>query len=141
MSGIKTKPGEVEVEDFLQQLDAQRQEEADVVIDIMEDITGKPPVMWGASIVGFDTFHYKTKSGQEADWPIIAFSPRKTGMTLYITYEAEQYLPLVEELGGKNSIGKGCIYLHKFNQVDRTKLRSLIQRAYEDFLKAPSVAS
>lgn len=135
MSGIKTKPGEVQVEDFLEQLDASRQEEADVLIDIMEDITGKPPVMWGSSIVGFDTYHYKTKSGQEADWPIIAFSPRKGKMTLYITYEAEQYVPLVEGLGGKNSIGKGCIYLHKFGEVDQNKLRALIQRGYEDSLE------
>ncbi len=136
MSEIKTKPGEVEVEHFLEGLDAKRQEEADTLIDMMEDITGKPPVMWGSSIVGFDPFHYRSKSGSEGMWPRIGFSPRKGKISLYITFEAEEYLPLVEDLGGKNSIGKGCIYLHKFDQIDQTKLRALIQRGYEDSFDA-----
>lgn len=135
MAGIKTKPGEVEVEHFLQTLDAKRQEHADLLIDLMEDISGKPPVMWGKSIVGFDSFHYKTKSGNEADWPIIAFSPRKGKMTLYITYEAEHYLELIGKLGGVNSIGKGCIYLHKLDRVDTKRLRELIQKGYDDSVK------
>lgn len=134
MTEIKTKPGEVEVEHFLEGLDAKRQEEADVLIDIMEDISGQPPVMWGKSIVGFDPFHYKSKSGMEGVWPRIGFSPRKGKISLYITFEAENYLPLIEDLGGKNSIGKGCIYLHKFDQIDQSKLRNLIQRAYDDAL-------
>lgn len=136
MSGIKTKPGEVEVEHFLQTLDAKRQEQADFLIDIMEDISGKPPVMWGKSIIGFDSFHYKTRSGNEADWPIIGFSPRKGKVSLYITYEAEHYLDLIGKLGGTNSIGKGCIYIHKLDQVDPTRLRELIQRGYDDSVAA-----
>lgn len=141
MGAIKTKPGEVEVERFLETLDARRLEEADALIDMMEDITGEPPIMWGKNIIGFDPFHYKSKSGQEGVWPRIGFSPRKGKISLYITMEAEQYLPLVEDLGGRNSIGKGCIYLHRFEQVDPTKLRALIQRAYEDGLKDPRTAA
>ena len=136
MAEIKTKPGEVEVEHFLEGLDAKRQEEADILIDIMEDVSGKPPVMWGSSIVGFDPFHYRSKSGSEGTWPRIGFSPRKGKISLYITFEAEEYLSLIEELGGKNSIGKGCIYIHKFDQVDQSKLRELIQRGYEDSFDA-----
>ena len=136
MSGIKTKPGEVEVEHFLQTLDAKRQEEADLLIDIMEDISGKPPVMWGKSIIGFDKYHYKTRSGNEADWPIIGFSPRKGKVSLYITYEAERYLDLIGKLGGTNSIGKGCIYIHKLHKVDIKRLRELIQRSYDDSVAA-----
>lgn len=132
MAEIKTKPGEYNVEDFLEQLDATRLEQADILIDLMHDVTGRAPTMWGPSIIGFHAFHYKSKSGQEGDWPRIGFSPRKGKISLYITPDAEQYLPQVEELGGKTSIGKGCIYLSKFDQIDITKLRQLIQRAYED---------
>ena len=135
MATIKTKPGEYEVELFLEGLDATRLEEADILIDLMSEISGKPPVLWGSSIVGFDSYHYKSKSGQEADWPRIAFSPRKGKISLYVTNEAEQYLPIIEQLGGKTSIGKGCIYISKFEQVDITKLRHLIDQAYKDSFK------
>ena len=136
MGEIKTRPGEVEVEHFLETLDAKRQEEADVLIDMMEDITGKSPVMYGSSIIGFDPYHYRSKSGSEGVWPRIGFSPRKGKISLYITFDAEKYLPLIEELGGKTSIGKGCIYLQKFEQIDQSKLRALIQRAYEESFDA-----
>lgn len=136
MSDIKTKPGEYEVEWFLEGLDAKRQEEADALIEMMEDITGQPPVMYGSSIIGFAPYHYRSKSGSEGVWPRVGFSPRKGKISLYITFDAEEYLPLVEALGGKNSIGKGCIYLHKFDQIDQSKLRALIQRAYEDSFDA-----
>ena len=135
MATIKTKPGEYEVELFLEGLDATRLEEADILIDLMSEISGKPPVLWGSSIVGFDSYHYKSKSGQEADWPRIAFSPRKGKISLYVTNEVEQYLPIIEQLGGKTSIGKGCIYISKFEQVDITKLRHLIEQAYKDSFK------
>lgn len=135
MAGIKTKPGEYEVELFLEGLDAKRLEEADVLIDLMTEISGKPAIMWGKSIVGFDKYHYKSKSGQEADWPRIGFSPRKGKISLYITNEAERYLPLIEGLGGKTSIGKGCIYISKLHDVDLSKLRTLIERAYKDSLR------
>lgn len=135
MGTIKTKPDEHEVEWFLQSLDAKRLDIADTLIDIMTDITGKPAVMWGKDMIGFNKYHYRTKSGQEADWPVIAFSPRKAKISLYITFSAEQYLPLINEIGGKTSIGKGCIYISKFEQVNITKLTKLIEKAYTDSMK------
>ena len=135
MGDIKTKPGEYEVELFLEQLDAKRLEEADILIDIMTEVSGKPAVMWGKSIIGFDKYHYKSKSGQEADWPRIGFSPRKGKISLYVTSEAEQCLPLTEELGGKTSIGKGCIYISRFEDVDLSKLYKLIEQAYKDSIR------
>lgn len=135
MAEIKTKPGEMEVELFLETLDARRLEEADILIDMMTDISGKPAIMWGKKIVGFDPYHYKTESGQEGAWPRIAFSPRKTKITLYLTTEAEQYLPYINELGGKTSIGKGCIYINKLEDIKLPKLRNLLDRAYHDSKK------
>lgn len=135
MGQIKTKPGEIEVELFLETLDARRLEESDILIDMMSDITGKSAIMWGKSIIGFDPYRYKSKSGQENNWPRIAFSPRKAKMTLYVTMDAERYLPSIKELGGKTSIGKGCIYINKLEDIDLTKLRNLIERAYVDSKK------
>lgn len=132
MSEIKTKPGEVEVEWFLETLNAQRLEEADILIDIMSDVTGDEPIMWGKAIVGFDPYSYKDKSGRESSWPRIGFSPRKSKITIYTTGEAEEYLPLIKQLGGKTSIGKACIYITKLEVVDLAKLRHLIEVAYED---------
>lgn len=136
MSSPKTRPGVVKVEDFLDKLEDDREFEANELIDIMSDITGEPPVMWGGSIIGFGSMDLKYASGRELEWPILAFSPRKHKISLYITNQAEDYIPQLENLGGKYSIGKGCIYLRKLNDVDIDKLRELIQKAYDDIKAA-----
>jgi hypothetical protein len=135
MAEIKTKPGVVSVESFLEKLDDEQQYEANTLIDIMTDVSGNPPVMWGASIVGFGKLTYKYASGRDVEWLRIGFSPRKGKLSLYITNEAEKYIPQLETLGGKYKIGKGCIYLRKLNDVNIDALRSLIQKAYDDTMK------
>lgn len=132
MAEIKTKPDEYSLASLFDTLDNDQVTATNELIAIMSDVTGKEPQMWGASIVGFHSFHYKSKSGQEGDWPRIGFAPRKGKISLYLTFNAEEYLPQVNELGGKNSIGKGCIYLAKYDQVDKSKLRDLIKQAYKD---------
>lgn len=131
MAEIKTKPGLVKVEDFIEKLGDEQQFDANTLIDIMEDVSGEPPVMWGSSIVGFGKLTYKYASGRDVEWLRIGFSPRKGKMSLYITNEAENYLPQLEQLGGKYRIGKGCIYIRKLSDVDEDKLRELIQQAYD----------
>jgi hypothetical protein len=135
MAEIKTKPGMVTVESFLEKLDDERQFEANELIDIMSDVSGEPPVMWGTSIVGFGKMNYTYASGRQLEWLRIGFSPRKGKISLYLTVEAEKYIPQLEKLGGKYSIGKGCIYLRKVNDVDTDKLRALIEKTYEDSKK------
>ena len=135
MAEIKTKPGIVSVEDFVEKLDDERQFDVSTLIDIMSDVSGEKPVMWGSSIIGFGTLSYKYASGRDVDWLRIGFSPRKGKISLYITVEAEQYIPDLEQLGGKYSIGKGCIYIRKLADVDEGKLRVLIQKAYDDSKK------
>ena len=132
MAYIKTKPGEYDVDDFIKGLDEQQQRESHALINLMKDVTKQLPIMYGSSIIGFDSYHYRSKSGSEGIWPRIGFSPRKGKISLYLTFDAESYLSYVEGLGGKNSIGKGCIYLQKFDRVDQSKLRALIEQAYKD---------
>lgn len=135
MAEIKTKPGLVKVEDFIEKLGDEQQFDANTLIDIMEDVSGEAPLMWGSNIVGFGALRYKYASGRDVDWLRIGFSPRKGKMSLYLTNEAENYLPQLEKLGGKYSIGKGCIYIRKLSDVDEGKLRELIQQAYDDSKK------
>jgi hypothetical protein len=131
MSDIKTKPNAVTVENFLESLDDERQFEASTLIDIMEEVTGEKPVMWGSSIVGFGTMAYTYANGKEADWLRVGFSPRKGTLSLYLTTEAEQYIAQLDQIGGKYQIGKGCIYIRRLNDVDIDKLRELIRDAYQ----------
>ena len=135
MADIKTKPGLVKVDDFIDKLGDEQQFDANMLIDIMEDVSGEAPVMWGSSIIGFGTLTYKYASGRKGDWLRIGFSPRKAKISLYITNEAENYVPQLEQLGVKYSIGKGCIYIRKLSDVDEGKLRELIQTAYNDTKK------
>lgn len=132
MVEIKTRPGVVSVGSFLEHLDDEHQFDASVLIDIMSDVTGEVPVMWGTSIIGFGKMSYTYASGKQADWLRIGFSPRKGKISLYLTADAKRYIPQLEKLGGKYSIGKGCIYLRRVHDVDTDKLRELITSAYKD---------
>lgn len=138
MSELKTKPGMRTVNDFLASLDAPQRAQADVLIDMMQKASGEPAVMWGESIVGFGSYTYVYSSGRSGDWLRIGFSPRKGKVSLYLTMEAQQYQEQVDALGGKTSIGKGCIYLQRFDEVDKTRLYDLIDQTYKDSLKSSS---
>jgi hypothetical protein len=96
MAELKTKPTQASVKGFLNQIpDKERRDDCFAVTKMMEEITGEKPKMWGPSIVGFGTYHYKYASGREGDWPITGFSPRKKDLTLYIMVGFEKYTELM----------------------------------------------
>ena len=100
MAEQKTKPTQASVKEFLNQVpDKERRDDCFTVAKIMEEITGDKPKMWGPSIVGFGTFHYKYASGREGDWPITGFSPRKKDLTLYMMVGFEKQTELMKQLG------------------------------------------
>ena len=135
MAEQKTKPTDESVEDFLNRIpDAERREDCFAVAKIMEEITGERPVMWGPSIVGFGTYHYKYASGREGDWPISGFSPRKKDLTLYIMVGFEKYPELMEKLG-KHSHSKSCLYIKRLSDIHVPTLKKLIKTGIKD-LKA-----
>jgi hypothetical protein len=94
------------------------------LVALMQDITGHPPKMWGASIIGFDQYHYRYESGREGDILLTGFSPRKQDLVLYLGPGIENG-SLMAKLG-KHKTGKGCLYLKKLEDVDRKVLRELI---------------
>jgi hypothetical protein len=108
----------------------QRRQDAFVVLELMKDVTGEQPRMWGDSIVGFGRYHYRYASGREGDMPIAAFSPRKQNLTLYIASDFDGYDELLGKLG-KHSTSKACLYIKRMSDVDPAALRELVRQSVE----------
>lgn len=129
MAEMKTKRNEASVDAFLAEVaDPKQREDSLRVKEIMEEITGEAPKMWGGSIVGFGSYHYKYKSGHEGDWFLTGFSPRKGNLTLYIVPGFESYGRLMSELGTYKT-GKSCLYVKKLEDVDLPTLKKLIKES------------
>ena len=121
-----------DVEAFLGTItDEQRHRDARLLVDLMREVTGEPPAMWGTSIIGFGSRHYRYGSGREGDVAAIGFSPRKAQTVLYLTGDLEQYADLLDRLG-PHTHGKGCVYVKRADRVDRAALREIVARSYAE---------
>lgn len=140
MSNNKTVANNESVDKFISSLsDAQQVTDSRKLVDILHDITGKPAVMWGGSIIGFGQAKLTYASGREVDWPTIAFSPRKGKISLYVTFDAADLTSQFPALGSYK-IGKGCIYINKLADVDEAELRKLVRVGYEAGFQSPDRA-
>lgn len=139
MAEIKTRPTTQSVTDFLNKTEPEtKRRDGFEVLEMMKRITGEKAVMWGTSIVGFGTYHYKSeRSSQEGDWPLIGFSPRKQNLTLYIMSGFKDSQPLLAKLG-KHKTSVGCLYVNKLADVDREVLERLITQSYQHMKKLHS---
>ena len=127
----KTTENDASVEDFLASVkDEQKKADCLELKSMMERVTNTPAKMWGASIVGFDQYHYKYDSGREGDFMKVGFSPRAQNVTVYIMPGFERYVELMQNLG-KHKTGKSCLYIKKLDDVDRNVLEELIQGSYD----------
>ena len=131
MKENKTVANDKKVSDLLDTLGDEQLADSQTLIEIMQEITGEKPVMWGSSIIGFGTAKYKYASGREGVWMRIGFSPRKDQLSLYMSCDASQYKDLLDEMG-ECSHGKGCIYIKKLADVDEKVLKKLIKKAYDN---------
>jgi hypothetical protein len=132
MSDLKTRPTGADVEGFLESIADERQRaDCREIAVMMREITGAEARMWGPSIVGFGSYHYRYASGREGDWMITGFSPRKQNTTLYLTYGLENKAELLSRLG-KHTTGKACLYIKRLSDVDRAVLRELIAQSVAD---------
>ena len=101
------------------------------LIKLMQDFTGFEPKMWGPSIIGFGSYHYKSeRSRQEGDWPLVGFSPRKAAISLYVYTGAKEHEQLLNGLG-KYKMGKACIYIKKLADINQDALRKLMKVTIE----------
>ena len=123
---VKTKVNDASVTDFLNSVeDEQKRKDAFEILKLMKQVSKENAKMWGGSIVGFGSYHYKGASGREGEWMLIGFSPRKQNITLYIMPGFERYPTLMKKLG-KYSTGKSCLYIKKLSDVDASVLKELV---------------
>jgi len=126
MSELKTKLTDASVDDFLSAYPEETRKDCYEILKMMKSATKAEPKMWGTSIVGFGSYHYKSeRSRQEGDWPLVGFSPRKQNLTLYFMTGFDRYGNLLKKLG-KHSLGKGCLYIKRLSDVDKKVLKELI---------------
>jgi hypothetical protein len=131
MAELKTKPSDASVEAYLNGLsDEQRRADCFTLLDLMAEVTGAEPTLWGGSIVGFGSYHYVYESGREGDWFLAGFAPRKQSLTLYIMAGFDGYEDLLGRLG-KHKTGKSCLYVNRLEDVDLPTLRELVRRSVE----------
>ena len=132
MADLKTVPTKFSVDKFLKGIkDEQTRDDCYAILKIMEKATKSKAKMWGNAIVGFGDYHYVYESGREGDWFLTGFSPRKQNLTLYIVGGFNQFEDLMKKLG-KHSVGKGCLYINKLEDVDMKVLREVITKSVKE---------
>ena len=131
MAKNKTIPNEQSVEQFLNSVeDERKRKDSFTILELMKQVTGMEPKMWGSSIVGFGSYHYKYESGREGDMILAGFSPRKQNLTIYNMSGFERYEDLLKKLG-KHTTGGGCLYIKRLDDVDLPTLKNLIEESFK----------
>ena len=129
MAENKTQPTKASVTSFIAAIeDEERRAEVRKVAAMMRKATGKKAQMWGPSIVGYGTYHYKSASRRQGDFMITGFAPRKQALTVYILPGFENFEALMSKLG-KYKIGKSCLYIKRLSDVDEKVLERLISES------------
>lgn len=126
MAELKTQKNDASVKAYLDAItDEQRRSDCYTIHEIMQHITGYPGSMWGDSIVGYGSYHYKYESGREGDWMLVGFSNRKQSISLYIMSGFSRYDDLLKKIG-KHKTGKACLYINQLNDIDLDVLKEMI---------------
>ena len=125
-----TQPTDADVEAFLAAVEHPvRRRDAHRLVELLSRVTGEPPRMWGSSIVGFGTYHYRYASGREGDMAAAGFSPRKAATTVYLMDGVDVHAALLDRLG-PHAVGKGCVYVKDLDAVDLGVLEEVVRRSY-----------
>ena len=132
MAQQKTLPTDAGVVNFIESFanSEQKKEDSFELLQLIKETTGFEPKMWGPSIIGFGSYHYKYASGHEGDAPIIGFSPRKTALSLYVYSPCSENDKLLKDLG-KFKMGKACIYAKKLDDLNIEVLKKLVKTTTE----------
>jgi hypothetical protein len=133
-SGNKTVQTDASVEAFIAKAPAKYQDDAHRLVEIMSSVSKHPPKMWGPSIIGFGSYHYKYESGHEGDFMLTGFAPRASAISLYIMGSFPKRAELLEKLG-KHKAGKGCLYIQSLDDIHIPTLKTMIRESIK-FVKA-----
>jgi hypothetical protein len=135
MAELKTKPNNQNVDEFLNQVvDEKKRQDSYEILRLMKEATNLEPKMWGDSMIGFGSYHYKYKSGHDGDTFLTGFSPRKQNMTIYIMSGFELYDELLNKLG-KYTTGKSCLYIKRLEDVDPGILKELVRQSVQHMIE------
>ena len=135
MAELKTKQTNDSVTNFLNSVeDETKRKDSFTILRIIKEVTKLEPKMWGTSIIGFGSYHYKYDSGHEGDMCLVGFSPRKQSITLYLMMGNVKADKLLNELG-RHKTGKGCLYINKLDDIDTTVLKQLIITCFDALRK------
>ena len=135
MAENKTQATEADVSGFVANVEPERRRtDSERLLDIFAEVTGYEPKMWGPSMIGYGSYHYKYDSGREGDFLATGFSPRKANLSLYIMPGYQDYQPILDRLG-KHKLGKSCLYINKLDDVDEDVLKELIRTGLDDLNK------
>jgi hypothetical protein len=139
MAEIKTKVTTASVTDFINAMpDERKRVDSFELLKLFKTVTKEKPKMWGTSMIGFGLYHYKSeRSSQEGDWPLIAFSPRKQNLTLYIMTGLAHENELLKKLG-KHKKSVSCLYIKTLDDVNKSVLKTLIQKSFREMKKQMS---
>jgi hypothetical protein len=128
MAELKTKENTASVEKFLKGFPAERRKDAITIVELMQKATRWEPKMWGSSIIGFGSYHYKYASGHEGDMCILGFSPRKQNFSFYLCGGVTAFEEDLKKLG-KYKTGKGCLYINKLADIDTAVLKTILKKS------------
>jgi hypothetical protein len=129
MAEMKTKQNDSDITGFLNGIDNEdRRNECFKLLEHFEQWTSETPKMWGSSIIGYGSYHYKYDSGREGDWFLTGFSPRKQNLTIYITAGFSEYNDIMKDLG-KYKTGSSCLYVKRLSDIDIHKLKTLVEKS------------
>jgi len=126
MAENKTKPSKADVDAFVNSLPEARRADVRALVKLMQSVSRQKPAMWGPSIIGFGSYHYRYESGREGDMPLLCFSPRKSSNVLYICLTDKA---LAEKLG-KHTVSGGCLHIKKLSDVDPAILKTIVVNSY-----------
>ncbi len=126
------------VQEYLASLDEQTKKDSEVLLTMMQQISGHEPKLWNAGTLGFDTYHYKYDSGREGDGLVIGFYPRKGKTSIYVMDGTARYADLLAKLG-KHTITGYCLYIKQLSDINLPVLQQILQQSY-DYIKAKAKA-
>jgi hypothetical protein len=136
MAEIKTKQTKKSPVAFINALKEPQRADAKKLLAIFKEVTGMKPVLWSNGMVSFGLYHYKSeRSSQEGDWPLAAFAPRASNLTVYVMSGAKNYVPLLKKLGKHKISGGSCIYINKLSDIHIPTLKTLVRQSVRDMRK------
>jgi len=141
MSGIKTKPGDLDIDKFLLSVEPEKKRGDSIELKkLFDSVVQEKASLWNNKMIGYGSYHYKSeRSKQEGDWPLTGFSPRKQYIAVYIMSGVNNYLDLLSKLGKYKISSGSCIYINKIEDINLNILKSIISTSVSDMKKTYKV--